>query len=531
MATLPTPGGDEGTWGDELNEWLLVEHATDGTHSIAASSISIVDAADDFTATDVEAALAELQADHEADATALTNHIGDASAAHAASAISFSATGSISGTDVQAAVAEVASEAASALTTHAADTSSLHGITDTSVLLTTATKLDDLAAPDDNTDLNASESTHGLLPKLSGSTVEYLRGDGTWETPATGAFSGDAGDIVFTPVGGLSATDVQAAIAELDTEKQPLDTELTALATVTSAADIVPYYTGSGAAAGATVTAFARTLLDDANAGAALTTLGAASSSDLSTHAADTSSVHGIADTSALATSSDVSTAVSNHSSDTTSVHGIADTSALATATDISTHNSDTTSVHGIADTSALATTTDLSTHASDTSSVHGIADTSVLLTTATKLDDLAAPEDNTDLNASASAHGLLPKLPNDAAKVLLGDGSYGYAPLYAATVPTANYTLVAGDAGKLVEMDVAAGCTVTIPTNASVAFPVGTVVGVFQYGAGQVTVTPASGATVVSPSAKVKLTGQFSSGALRKRATDEWVLTGDITS
>lgn len=31
MARLPTPGGDEGTWGDILNQFLKVEHKTDGT--------------------------------------------------------------------------------------------------------------------------------------------------------------------------------------------------------------------------------------------------------------------------------------------------------------------------------------------------------------------------------------------------------------------------------------------------------------------------------------------------------------------
>lgn len=41
-------------------------------------------------------------------------------------------------------------------------------------------KLDDLATPDDNTDLNASVSRHGLLLKLTGSTSTYLRADGTW---------------------------------------------------------------------------------------------------------------------------------------------------------------------------------------------------------------------------------------------------------------------------------------------------------------------------------------------------------------
>lgn len=43
-------------------------------------------------------------------------------------------------------------------------------------------KLDDLATPDDNTDLNASTLRHGLLPKLSGLNTNYLRGDGAWST-------------------------------------------------------------------------------------------------------------------------------------------------------------------------------------------------------------------------------------------------------------------------------------------------------------------------------------------------------------
>jgi hypothetical protein len=50
----------------------------------------------------------------------------------------------------------------------------------------------------------------------------------------------------------------------------------------------------------------------------------------LTTHEADTSNVHGITDTTVLATDAEVATAVSDHSADTTAVHGIADTSALA---------------------------------------------------------------------------------------------------------------------------------------------------------------------------------------------------------
>lgn len=49
-----------------------------------------------------------------------------------------------------------------------------------------AVKLDDLAAPDDNTDLNATTSAHGLLPKLSNVDTEFLDGTGAFSTPAGG---------------------------------------------------------------------------------------------------------------------------------------------------------------------------------------------------------------------------------------------------------------------------------------------------------------------------------------------------------
>lgn len=43
-------------------------------------------------------------------------------------------------------------------------------------------KLDDLATPDDNTDLDVSITKHGLCPKAPNDTSKFLRGDGTWGT-------------------------------------------------------------------------------------------------------------------------------------------------------------------------------------------------------------------------------------------------------------------------------------------------------------------------------------------------------------
>ena len=103
------------------------------------------------------------------------------------------------------------------------------------------------------------------------------------------------------------------------------------------------------------------------------------------THANDTSNVHGIIDTAALATSTSVGSAIADHNDNTTNVHGIANTADLALLTDVSNHNSDQTNVHGIADTSELATKTyandAVSTHSTDTTNIHGIDDFAELAT------------------------------------------------------------------------------------------------------------------------------------------------------
>lgn len=106
-------------------------------------------------------------------------------------------------------------------------------------------KLDDTAAPDDNTDNNATTSKHGLLPKLGGGTTNFLRADGTWAAPS------GASDITVTGVNSGTAT-IGTANTFTAVNIKTHDTsnpEITA-ASLTEPADGVIFGTIAGSATG-----------------------------------------------------------------------------------------------------------------------------------------------------------------------------------------------------------------------------------------------------------------------------------------
>jgi uncharacterized iron-regulated membrane protein len=91
-------------------------------------------------------------------------------------------------------------------------------------------------------------------------------------------------------------------------------------------------------------------------------------------------------------------------------------------------------------------------------------------------------------------------------------------------------YTAVLADDGKLVTCDNGSAITFTIPTNASVAFGIGTQINIMQLGAGQVTIAGA-GVTFRSEGSKLKTKGQYAVATCCKIATDTWVVVGNLSA
>ncbi len=267
--------------------------------------------------------------------------------------------------------------------------------------------------------------------------------------------------------------------------------------------------------------------------------------------------------------------AVTTHNSATANVHGIADTSVLATTTDVSTaqtaaettasgyvttHNSATTNVHGIADTSILVTTTGTQTLTNKTiTSPVGLAKADVGLGNVDNTADASKPVSTAQAtaietakteaiaDATAQVNAILSGAPaalntlDELAAALGDDANFASTvttslglkvdSLTPITQKTASYTLsTLNHRDDLIEMGSASALTLTIPLNATIAYPVGTSIDILQTGAGQVTIAGTAGVTV-NATPGLKLRTQWSSCTLFKRAENTWVVYGDLTA
>ena len=90
------------------------------------------------------------------------------------------------------------------------------------------------------------------------------------------------------------------------------------------------------------------------------------------------------------------------------------------------------------------------------------------------------------------------------------------------------NYTAVLTDANSVtIDMTSASANTFTIPTNASVAFPVGSSLTVFRSGAGVTTIQATTAGVILNGTSGGSrlIEGQYQGVLLQKKATDTWYI------
>jgi hypothetical protein len=93
----------------------------------------------------------------------------------------------------------------------------------------------------------------------------------------------------------------------------------------------------------------------------------------------------------------------------------------------------------------------------------------------------------------------------------------------------TSSVTLNINNKNRILKVNSSSAITLTIPSNASVPFPINTEVAIIREGSGTVSISPGSGVTLLSTDSKRKIKGQYSSAALLKTASDTWLLIGSI--
>jgi hypothetical protein len=510
--------------GDGVNHWVDLTYFTDAEGAITAIS-DLIDGAPDAlnTLNELAAALGDDPNFLASLPTttvmnqAIVTHKNTTTDIHGISDTAALATKTYADGKASSAQTDAEETAATALSNHATDTTNIHGIADTSALAT-LTDADTAASNAINTHNSDTTSVHGIADTALLATKTYADGKASdAQTAATDAAST-----------ALSAheTDTSNVHGITDTSLLVTTTGTQSLSNKTLASPTIEI-------GGTTVSATEISYLDGVT-------------SNIQTQI------------SAKATSSDISSAVSTHSSDTTSVHGITDTSKLVT-TDASTQTLDGDLVVSgnltIEGTTTTVNATDLvvtdpliyigegnSANLVDLGLVSSFNDGtyqhSGIVRDASagkwKVFKGVTDEPTTTINFAQGSLDDLAANNVEVAGVVFTDGTQSKEGVPSRTPiiqKTASYTLSAlTERDSLIEVASSSGTTITIPTNSSVAYPVGTSLDILQTSTGQVTIAGAGGVTV-NATPGLKLRTQWSSATLFKRAENTWVVYGDLTA
>jgi hypothetical protein len=91
-------------------------------------------------------------------------------------------------------------------------------------------------------------------------------------------------------------------------------------------------------------------------------------------------------------------------------------------------------------------------------------------------------------------------------------------------------YTLASGDENELIQLSGSSSYTISIPTDETFNFAIGTQINLLSTGTGVITIAAVTpGTTTVNATPGLKLRAQWSSATLIKRAANTWVAIGDL--
>ena len=317
---------------------------------------------------------------------------------------------------------------------------------------------------------------------------------------------------------------------------QPLDALLAAIAALSMVADRYIYGTGTDTVALGTITAFARTLLDDVDQAAARTTLALTPGTDVQAYSAQLAAIAALSPS-----NDDIIQRKAGAWTNRTIAQLLSDLGLSALYQPLDTDLTDLVSRWVAASASGPASLDFHEDTDNGSNRVRLSAPSSVASDITVTLPSAAGTVITTADAASASASGIV-ELATDAETLAGTDTDRAVTPAGAASVylkgeqafnaqTGTTYTLAASDIRKVVSLNNGSAITVSFPQDSDATIAVGESGDFYMLGAGQATFQAGSGATLRVSGLTAKSRAQYSRIGWQKVSANTFNLYGDLAA